>query len=93
MKTPVLATIAIVGSSLAGAGIAFAVVSNKTDSPPPPDMTSIPVSADQASKEAPTTTAAPVSATPAAAVVMANAAARGAASSIPVPQESSLLAA
>ncbi|MGB0581060.1 MAG: PSD1 and planctomycete cytochrome C domain-containing protein [Limisphaerales bacterium] len=71
MKTPVLATIAIVGSSLAGAGIAFAVVSNKTDSPPPPDMTSIPVSADQASKEAPTTTAAPVSATPAAAVVMA----------------------
>lgn len=71
MKTPVLATIAIVGSSLVGAGIAFAVASGKADS----TSTSVAASVSElnvaVAEENPPAASAPANATPAAAVVMA----------------------
>ena len=69
MKTPVLATIAIVGGSLAGAGIAFALNSSTADSNPAPAEAAAPRSNEPTSdKDAPAApSTAPVS--PAAAIV------------------------
>lgn len=72
MKTPVLATIAIVGASLAGAGIAFAMASQKGDRSSTQVTASVPEAKDSVRAE-PSSPArsASTDATPAAAVVMA----------------------
>lgn len=69
MKTPVLATIAVLGGSLAGGGIAFALASNKGESTPAPVAASAPESNDLAVEEEVPTTPGP-DATPVAATVM-----------------------
>jgi hypothetical protein len=71
MKTPVLATIAIVGSSLVGAGIAFAAVNIEGDSASIPAPASVAEANDQSIEANALVTSVPVNATPAAAMVMA----------------------